>query len=337
MASSDLDQPAPFPEVFKATLGARNAMPFAEFMKMALYHPECGYYRSNRTRVGRSPEADFYTSESLGRVLSDLVAAAAVHLLTGVDPGSHVFVEIGAEPGSGLHPDAFEAFREFRPIRLGDNTRIPEKAVVFSNELYDAQPFHRVVYRNGRWTENGVGLDGEELTWVDLGSLSPQVVAFMDHLPVTAVEGTVVDLPIAATEMMAAQVEPDWTGLFIAADYGKSWTALVDDSPHGTGRAYRHHKQHGDLLANPGRQDLTCHICWDWMETVLKQHGFAGVQVTSQEAFFIRNAPDAIKSIITDSAGPLSERHSQLKTLIHPGLMGQKFQVLTGRRSRHAG
>lgn len=332
MASSDLDHPSLFTDAFKAGLGERSAMSFAEFMQIALYHPQCGYYRAKRTRVGRHAEADFYTSESFRGVLSELVAASAVHLLGEADPGSFTLVEIGSEPGGGLCPEAFAAYREFRSIRLEDDLPIPNRSVVFSNELYDAQPFHRVVHRSGNWVESGVTLNGDRLEWTDLTTLSAPVVGMRDRLPGTAAEGTLMDLPIPATEFLRWQVAPEWEGVFIAADYGKSWTALCEDCPAGTLRAYRNHRQTNDLLADPGRQDLTGHICWDWMEDILRQHRFTQIQVASQEAFFIHNAPRAIESIITESGGPLSERHSQLKTLLHPGLMGQKFQVISGKR-----
>lgn len=309
-------------------------MSFAEFMQIALYHPQCGYYRAHRTRVGRQPGADFYTSESFREVFSVLVSETAVHLLGEGDPGKHFLVEIGSEPDTGLHPEAFAAFRGFRTIRLGDEASIPDRSIVFSNELYDAQPFHRVVQRSGKWVESGVSLNGNHLEWTDLPDLSAPVADRLDRLPPTAPEGALMDLPIAAAELLRSQVTPEWEGVFIAADYGKSWTALCDAFPSGTLRAYRNHRQINDLLADPGRQDLTGHICWDWMEDVLGQHRFSDIQVASQEAFFIRNAPRAIESIITEPAGPLGERHSQLKTLIHPGLMGQKFQVLSGRRFR---
>ena len=74
-------------------------------------------------------------------------------------------------------------------------------------------------------------------------------------------------------------------------------------------------------------------MCIRDRDTLRKNH-FAQIQLASQEAFFIRNAPQAIESIITEPGGPLNERHSQVKTLLHPGLMGQKFQVLSGRRFR---
>ncbi len=40
-------------------------MRFDRFMERALYHPEYGYYRSEKPRLGR--EGDFFTSVSVGR------------------------------------------------------------------------------------------------------------------------------------------------------------------------------------------------------------------------------------------------------------------------------
>ncbi len=332
MASSLLDQPDQFLEAFKTCLGERPALSFAEFMQVALYDPLCGYYQAERTRVDRHPKADFYTSESFTVVFSELVAAAAIHLLGDRDPRTFTFLEVGAEPGAGVCPEAFMAFRECLHIRLDESATIPERSVVFSNELYDAQPFHRVVRKGDRWIELGIALDDNRLTWANLEDLSAPVAEIRDRLPSAAPEGTTLDLPLAAAKLLAAQVGPGWQGIFIAADYGKSWVSLCEDYPEGTGRAYRNHRQQNDLLADPGQQDLTCHICWDWMEAILGQHHFSQVQVNSQEAFFIHNAPSAIEAIITAPGGPLGERHSQLKTLLHPGMMGQKFQILSATR-----
>lgn len=332
MASSPLTQADPFLACFARRLGTREAMPFAEFMDLALYDPVCGYYRQDRDRVARRPGADFYTAESFREVFSALIAAATIDLLEGRDPSTFAFVEIGAEPDGGLLPEAMTGFREFRVVRLGEETDLPSRAIVFSNELYDAQPFHRVVRRGGRWIEAGVALREGSLVWSDLESVSRDLADRIDPLPTDAPEASIIDLPIAAASLLGTQVAGQWEGLLIAADYGKSWAALAEDYPEGTGRAYRNHRQERDLLATPGHQDLTCFICWDWMQAVLEQNRFSTIRVESQEAFFMRHAPGVIGNIIAGPGGPLTPRHSQLKTLLHPGLMGQKFQILHGRR-----
>jgi len=332
MASSFLDPPESFAARFLSRLNGRTALSFAEFMELALYDPVCGYYRQNRERVARQAQADFYTAESFREVFSALIAAAAVHLLGGRDPADFVFVEVGAEPGGGLLPDALSGFRDFRVVRLGEDVEWPTYSILFSNELYDAQPFHRVVRKGGRWIESGVTLRDGVPAWTDLERTSIPVLQRLDQLPADSTEGTVIDLPIAAADLLLGQVSGGWQGILIAADYGKSWTALTRDFPEGTGRAYRNHRMGNDLLAEPGQQDLTCHICWDWMEDTLRQNGFEEIRVESQEGFFMHHARDVIHGIIAGPAGPLSPGHSQLKTLLHPGLMGQKFQVLHGRR-----
>ena len=50
---------------------------YRDFIELALYHPQVGYYSTNRSRVGPSRNNDFYTAESLGTVFSQLVIDSA--------------------------------------------------------------------------------------------------------------------------------------------------------------------------------------------------------------------------------------------------------------------
>src|SRR5438067_12548796 len=87
-----------FAAVFRAHADSRGTMAFDRFMELALYHPEVGYYRRERRRVGYGPGTDFFTASTSGPVFGELVAAAAANLLGPRDPRTHTFVEIGAEP-----------------------------------------------------------------------------------------------------------------------------------------------------------------------------------------------------------------------------------------------
>ena len=302
-------------------------------MDLALYDPEVGYYRRDTVRVGRNPESDFYTAETHRAVFSALVTASAVDLLDNRDAHTFVFVEVGAEPNEGILAEALTNFGAIESIRVADSLRLPNRTICFSNELFDAQPFHRVVWKNDQWIELGVALDGLELVWTDLDRLSPPVDAIRDELPDRVLEGYTIDLPIAARELMGRIVRPDWQGAVVAIDYGKSWPFLCQECPEGSGRAYMKHRQHSDLLANPGMQDLTCHVCWDWLIEEMREAGFRKIRVDSQESFFVKNATEVIKEIISNSTGPLDKKLGQLKSLLHPGIMGQKFQVLSAVRT----
>jgi SAM-dependent MidA family methyltransferase len=321
-----------FREIFAAESDAATGVSFARFMELALFHPRAGYYARERERVGRNERADFYTATSLGPVFGELVVAASVKLLGADAPSDFTFVEIGAEPDAGVLKDVAHPFAGYRTITLGQPTALPAKCVVFSNELFDAQPCHRLVRRAGAWRELGVALRNDALIELELPAMSRELADIAASFPAETPEGYLLDLPVRSVALLREIVAPDWRGLFVAFDYGKSWRELTEETPQGTARAYSQHRQHNDLLAQPGEQDLTGHVCWDWLRDTLAGAGFGALAVESQEAFFTRHAGEALAAIMAAEAAGFSARKQAIMHLLHPGQMGQKFQILHGLR-----
>ncbi len=321
-----------FFEIFAAEPGALTGVSFARYMELAMYHPTAGYYTRDFKRVGRDNRADFFTATSFNPVFGELVVAAAVKLLAPARPADYVFVEIGAEPNGGILRDIPHPFASYRTISLGQPFTLPENAVVFSNELFDAQPFHRVVWQEGRWQELGVALHGRHLRHVVLPEFSAELAAHANRLPKTAPENYHIDLPLRTVPMLERIVGLKWSGLFIAFDYGKFWQELAENIPGGTSRTYHRQKMTNDLLARPGKQDLTCHICWDWLEDGLGRAGFGESRVDSQESFFMNYAAETLAAITKAEASSFSLRKRMLIQLLHPANMGQKFQALHALR-----
>ncbi len=323
MGSSAPVSPA-FLAAFRAAAGPVGRLSFARFMELALYHPEVGYYRAGRERVGRAPGSDFITSATVGPLFGELVAAAAVHLLGPEAAPRHTFVEIGAEPGRSLLAGVTHPFAAVRTVRLGDPLDLTGECVVFSNELFDAQPCVRTVYRAGAWRERTVELGAD-------GFLGEVEVPFPeDSQP--APEGYAFDRPLAAAGLAREIAGQPWRGLFLAFDYGKTERELRAECPAGTVRAYHRHRQERDLLARPGEQDLTCHVCWDWLAAELTAAGFSAPGLEFQETFFVRHAGPVIAAVSAAEAARFSPRKQALLQLLHPGQMGQRFQVLHARR-----
>ncbi len=315
-------------------------MTFAQFMELALYDPGVGYYRRDRPRVGTGPGTDFVTAATTGPVFGELIAAAAATLLGGRDPRDFTFVEIGAEPGQGGRPAGVlagvaHAFGAARTVAVGEAAVLAGPCIVFANELLDAQPFRRHVFRAGAWRELGVALRGEELVETELPITPAPDGRFGDLAGQwgPAPEGYVIDAPVGALLLLEALAAQPWHGAFLTCDYGKTWRELAEATPQGTGRAYHRHRQETDLLARPGEQDLTCHVCWDWLEGALARHRFERIAVSGQEAFLMQHAGDAIAAAILAEAASFSPRKAALMQLLHPALYGQKFQVLSGFRS----
>jgi SAM-dependent MidA family methyltransferase len=321
-----------FYEIFAAEPGTTAGISFARYMELAMYHPTAGYYTRDFKRVGRDAKADFSTATSFSPVFGELVVDAVRQLLGSREPAGFHFVEIGAEPGGGILRDVTHPFASYRTISLGQPFTLPERAVVFSNELFDAQPIHRVVWRNGRWRELGVALRGRTLREVELPELTPELAAEVGRLPSKSGEGYHIDLPLRTIPLLQRIVGLEWKGLFLAFDYGKSWTQLASELPAGTIRTYHRHKMGNDILARPGKQDLTCHICWDWLEDGLIQTGFGEPIVESQEAFFMHHAKRQLAAIMEGNANALSPRKRMVTQLLHPANMGYKFQALHALR-----
>ncbi len=307
----------------------RGRMRFDAFAQTVLYHPEYGYYHRRGPRVGRGAETDFYTSESLGFVFGRLIAEAAAALLPpDLPPEQLNFLEIGAEAGRHVLDDVHHRFADTKAVAVGAPLEIPERAVVFSNELFDAQPFRRFIRTDDGWRERGVALaaDGIAECILDPGAPLP------GGLPEDAPAGYCVDLPTGAAALAEAIAACPWTGLFLAVDYGKTRHALFNEHPEGTARAYHRHRQVPDLLARAGEQDLTCHICWDDLEDVLRGHRFENLRLERQEAFFMRHARGAVEAVLSRDTGGVGAARRQLMELVHPQYFGTRFQALSALR-----
>jgi len=327
-ASSSANRVSPeFAQVFRAHAAPDGWMSFAEFMALALFDPKVGYYSRKSARIGYAAGTDFFTASTSGPVFGELVAAACTDLLGSVDPGDFEFVELGAETEAGVLAGVAHGFGRVRTVRLGTAIELRGKCVVFSNELFDAQPFNRFVHVNGGWVEIGVALVDGALIEVRKTVKAPAA------LPKKAEPGYVIDAPLQARDLLIRIAEQPWSGIFVACDYGKSWHELSTCLPQGTARAYYRHTQSNALLAQPGEQDLTCHICWDWLVESLIQHGFEHCGVVSQEMFFIRHAGAYIATAAEADAARFSQRKQSLMQLLHPAQLGQRFQVLHAKRA----
>ncbi|ABA22813.1 Protein of unknown function DUF185 [Trichormus variabilis ATCC 29413] len=166
---------------------------FAEYMDMALYHPEYGYYSSNTVKIGFKG-GDFFTSVNLGADLGDLLAEQFVQMWEILGkPTPFYLVEMGA--GQGLlalhilkyiqvkYPNLFTALQylivEKSPglkqeqqerlqgfsVRWCSWEEISPNSITgcfFSNELVDALPVHQFILEGGELREIYLTVQGEK-------------------------------------------------------------------------------------------------------------------------------------------------------------------------------
>src|SRR5215831_935590 len=145
---------------------------FCEFMQSALYDSKYGYYNTERLKIG--PAGDYYTSSNVNAAFGAILATCFFELWP---ERPLTLVEIGAGTGqlaldimtalrdehTSVLPDIRYCIVETSPVMrnrqreklasfshqvtwagIDDLTAAPVEGIVFSNELVDAMPVHRV-------------------------------------------------------------------------------------------------------------------------------------------------------------------------------------------------
>lgn len=316
-------------DVLQSQTDSHNNLSYRDFIKTVLYDPQLGYYTKNKNRVGRSPKSDFYTAESLGPVFRDLVLAS-IHSILGAQTSlsDYTFIELGPEPQQQLLAEYSHPFKDTLSFRPSEEIQIPQNSIIFANEILDAQPFHRLIWKTNQWREIGVNITRDTLT----ETLLDQNSFDTSSLPPAPQEDYIIDYPRDAELLLTQIVEKTWSGLLLFFDYGHVNQVLLNDFPQGTARAYFQHTQQNNLLSNLGEQDITCHVWWDPLIQILKKHNFTHPSLFSQERFFMTQATNIIENIITRNPEKFDPKRQTLKELLHPGNMGMKFQVLWANR-----
>src|SRR5437867_3894937 len=92
-----------------------GVIPFAEFMRLALYCPKYGYYEQISGRIGR--KGDFYTSPTVGGLFGELLAFQFAEWLERLPRKPLQLVEAGAHEGQ-LAADILSWLRQNRPQLL---------------------------------------------------------------------------------------------------------------------------------------------------------------------------------------------------------------------------
>jgi SAM-dependent MidA family methyltransferase len=316
---------------FTRRLGDQPALAYDDFIDWALYDYDTGYYQIDRVRLGSQPGSDFYTSGKMGKLWGELIVASCEQILGKEKLSSFTFVEIAAEPQTSTLTEVDHPFKAVHTIRLNSPIDIPPHSIVFSNEWLDAQPFRRFQFsaKDQSWQELGVRIEGDSLTEIVLPKPQDLPTILPDH----SKDEYIIDWPCGSIHSLQSLVDLSWHGLFLTFDYGLPLATLFNDRPNGTARGYWRHQMVTDLLARPGEQDITCHLCWDVLSETLMSGGFEEVKIQTQESFLLNWANRRIQKIFEQKKEGLNEEMQALRELIHPAHLGHGIQVLWGRRN----
>ena len=370
-------------------------LPFRDFVEVALYHPEFGYYTQAESPVGKG--GDYVTSPllspafsfTLGKLVREFVSRAGDALCTIVDIGCGDGALIHAlaggwrlaagglecpvpsvqRPGSRLETDGWgpghrapgtgnpasppaasrqpparfigvdrsleripDKFREgVQYVRTIDE--IPRDGVhlIISNELFDALPFSRLVMRGEHLHELWVN---ESFDWSE-HEAEPRYEDYFAARGITLADRQFADVSLEWEALYRDVARVVERGLIVTFDYGYPESKLFHSRARrfGTAAAYSQQLVTRDLLANPGRQDLTAHINFDDLIRAGESLGFStrffdrqakfllALGITEHEAF-------TPSTELKEASIALFEERDEARRLVLPDGIGHDIRVL---------
>ena len=336
--------PSAADEISAAIAAAGGAIPFSEYMQLALYG-EGGFYTTGG-RAGRRG-GDFITSPEVGPLFGTVIARALDAWWKEIgSPSRFDVVECGAGPGTlarsilaaqpecatAMHYVAVEisaSQRALHPQSVESRETMPNgpiTGVILANELLDNLPFRLFVF-DGSWMEAFVS-QASSGQFVEVLH-TPDVVP--SCLPQTAPLGSRAPIQDAAASWVRNSLSKIAQGRLLLFDYCSMSTSDIALTPWREWlRTYRDQGRGTHYLSDPGSQDITTQVMLDQLPAgftastqsdFLKQWGINEL-VSEGTAYWesMKNAPDI-------AAMKMRSRSNEATSLTDPSGLG-KFNAL---------
>ncbi len=290
-----------------------------EWMEIALYHPEKGYYRKRKNEPGAS--GDFYTPIHLSNIFAKMISIEVEKR------GYKKIVEFGG--GDGYFANQIIQLKKIENYTIVDwvensdiktikpqdyfKKGIEKEALILGIEFLDAFPTRRFkfkkdwleeywFYDNGKWKNDWRGIE--------------KVNSFLKNMN-NPIENEILEFHPSLEKFIKNLKENFRNSSFIFLDYGKE--GIYGDSLRG----FRNHQQISPF-SNPGETDWTTDVRWGRFSKLAKRHGLKNLEIKTLTNFSL----DKLEKIFTEDASYKSRMSA--KELISPFGMGEVFQVATG-------
>lgn len=352
----------PLEELLAERIRRFGPITFAEYMRECLYHPAHGYYSQPEARKF----ADYYTSVDVNPIFGRLLARQFAEMWDCLGrPVEFELVEAAAGTGrlagqildfaKAKLPEFYAAVQytavERSPARCEQmksrlavhvdrgscrvELEIPHKifvGCVFSNELLDALPVHRTIQENGLAQEIFVGHDGTRFSEVIQPLSTCAIPEYFASQEIALQDGQQAEAGLEACDWIMEVGRRLERGFVLTVDYGHEASELFD-AHHmaGTVLAYANHRATEEFYAAAGRQDLTAHVNFTALRMWGERSGLRTLGLVSQTAFLLALGQGNDFADLYDEGMSEAEKirgRLQLKTLIFPEGMGERFQVM---------
>ena len=312
---------------------------FRDFMQMALYDENYGYYTRNIRTVGRS--GDFSTLATINDTLARSICSWIKNRWKQSKIIKGNIIEIGAGDGSlankvlknlklwgryGLRYHIVETSPKLSQIQknhLGNRKFIfwyqrmedalaacSGRALILSNELIDAFPAELIKWNKNEKKWHRVMVEPENESWnISLG----KEYKFNDESSIAGYEDFKDGQIIERHDDFISWFR-NWSvsweqGHMLTIDYGETFPQLYHRRPEGTIRSYFFQQRYESLqevLSRPGLQDITADVDFTDIRLRIKSENVEEIEFIKQSEFINSHTTKLAKldpSISEDGAG----------------------------------
>ncbi|MEH7524861.1 SAM-dependent methyltransferase [Bacillus sp. JJ1503] len=333
---------------------------YAEYMEVALYHPEYGYYMREKEKIGR--KGDFITSSNISDFYGKSIAKWYYKQMNKLKLAPAI-CEIGA--GTGRFAKAFidewnhlssvpiryyilEASPYHRKVQqkvLHFNDYVkqiegldeinPFEGLIFSNELFDALPVHVIENHNGQLMELMIGLNNDQLVEIAVPLENEKIMTFIKSSGLKLNNKQRIEIPLLMEEVISNIANALTKGLVLTVDYGytnEEWQEL--GRRDGSLRGYYQHQQFNHVLMHPGEMDITSHVHFDSLIRIGNQLGLAFQQKWRQDEFLLTTGllDELQNHYDPDPFSEVSKRNRAIRSLIMPSSISGSFHVILQKK-----
>jgi SAM-dependent MidA family methyltransferase len=303
-----------------------KAISFHDFMNIALYDKDLGYYFTSKEKIGRG--GDFYTSSNVGDSFGALIAKDSLekHLKINSHNENLTIIEIGAGTGQlafdilyslknelnfplekvkyfireispTLQITQKETLAPFLPqvewISIEDVKNDSLNAIVIANEVLDSFPIHQFRWNKKQLEELYITAKDSNLIpfWqsIDLENLPTDIGLYLENLKIEIIDKQTIEINLAATQWIKEIARVLKKGFVIIIDYGDLSDHLYSlGQMEGTLRCFFKHTLNNNYLENIGEQDITADVNFEILMTYAKLNGFEITSFTRQADYLIK-------------------------------------------------
>jgi SAM-dependent MidA family methyltransferase len=351
----------------KEHLLEKGSMTFEQYMDLALYHQEYGYYMNQKLKIGKN--GDFYTSSSVSDIFGKVWANVFMKRIMeqNLDP---VIVEIGGGNGN-FAKHVLQAWEDqFQKVSLTyiiverspfHCNLLKEKlkdysikvvssleglikdfsefrGIVFANEVLDAFPIRVFQRQKNNWFEKVVIYDefNNDFIFKYNPIMNKELLEQLNKQ--FAIRRDDFDLEISIPMINWLKEVYNWVSvgaLLFFVDYGyKSEQWHMDFLKEGSLRGYYRHRIEDNPLAYSGEMDITYHVDWDLVEGTASSFQIVTAGFYTQGDFLLNEGLLTFlkDTVQTDPFSAAHKRNRAIRSFLLDSTLANGFQVLEQKK-----